>query len=284
MRASITDDERAGAVEPFQDAALYDWEYRRRRSDVAFYRMLAGERGGPILDLGCGTGRLTLPLARDGHNVVGIDLSKPMLARARQRVQRAARPVAQRCLIMRADLRSLPIRGHFPLVIAAFHTVQHLVDDGDLLALFRAVRRAIAPDGWFAFDLFSPNPIWLNRSPGRQYDRTVFRHPITGQRLAYSLSHHLDGARRALHMKVRYQPVTPTGAPAGRARSVRLCHRQLAPADVAALLTRAGLRIIGRWDGFDGEPQADPGAAPDPGSSTEQQVYLAAPIRRRKGS
>ena len=63
------------ARDPFEDALLYDWEYRRRRDDVRFYGTLADERGGPILDLGCGTGRLMVPLLRAGHVVVGIDRS-----------------------------------------------------------------------------------------------------------------------------------------------------------------------------------------------------------------
>ena len=64
--------------DPFEDAALYDWEYRRRRDDVRFYRTLADERGGPVLDLGCGTGRLMAPLLRDGHVVVGLDHAPAM--------------------------------------------------------------------------------------------------------------------------------------------------------------------------------------------------------------
>ena len=81
------EDEHAGAIEPYRDAILYDWEYRRRREDVAFYRMLAGERGGPVLDLGCGSGRVMLPLVRDGHRVLGVDLSSHMLARASERLR-----------------------------------------------------------------------------------------------------------------------------------------------------------------------------------------------------
>jgi 2-polyprenyl-3-methyl-5-hydroxy-6-metoxy-1,4-benzoquinol methylase len=66
----------AGSREHYADAALYDYEYRRRRADVTFYRELAQKRlGGPgrILDLGAGSGRVTIPLARDGHTVVGLD-------------------------------------------------------------------------------------------------------------------------------------------------------------------------------------------------------------------
>lgn len=283
MRGSVTDDERAGAVEPFEDAALYDWEYRRRRNDVAFYRMLADERGGPILDLGCGTGRLTAPLARDGHRVLGVDLSAAMLARAATRIRRTSAAVAGRCVLARADLRALPVRGHFPLVIAAFHTIQHLIDDRDLVTLFRQVARLIQPDGWFVFDVFFPDNAWLARPSNREFDRTIFRHPVTKQRLAYTVSHQLDAARQALHMKLRYQPVDDNGAPAGASHTVRLCHRQLPPATVEALLRRAGLKILSRWGGFDGQPlitEADGDGAGQP--PTEQHVYLAGPATPRR--
>src|SRR3954470_6009095 len=89
-------------ADPFEDAVLYDWEYRRRRDDVRFYTTLADERGGPVLDLGCGTGRLMLPLLRAGHVVVGVDRASAMLARAAARVRRLGPSVRQRALLLRA--------------------------------------------------------------------------------------------------------------------------------------------------------------------------------------
>ena len=247
--------------------------------------MLAGEREGPILDLGCGTGRLLAPLARDGQRVVGVDLSPAMLAGAAARVRRLPRTAARRCLLVKADLRSLPIRGHFPLVIAAFHTVQHLIDDRELLALFRAVHRLIRPDGWFAFDVFFPDPNWLARPANRQFDRTVFRHPTNGQKMAYSVSHRLDTGRRALHMQLHYQPLDEAGGTVGPSRTVRLCHRQLPPRDVNSLLRRSGLEIVARWGGFDGEAlparvpkeprqELDEDREAPASPPTEQHVYL----------
>ena len=163
-----------------------------------------------------------MPLARDGHRVLGIDLSSAMLARLAMRLRRTARPVAARCVLVRGDIRSLPVRRRFLMAIAAFHTIQHLVDDRDLISFLRGVHRAIEPRGWFAFDVFYPRARWLNRPAGAAFDRTVFHHPVTGEKLAYSLSHALDPARRALHMRISYQPLAMDGAPGGTERSVRL--------------------------------------------------------------
>jgi SAM-dependent methyltransferase len=273
-------DEEAGAREPFEDPALYDLEYRRRRADVNFYRRLAEERrccaaGGPILDLACGTGRMMIPLLRDGNTVVGVDRSPAMLSRAAWRLGRLSAARRARALLLRADLRALALRGRFALALSAFHSVQHLIDDRDLLACFRGVRRALRPDGWFAFDLLPPDPDWIARDPSKRWCRTRVHHPTTGQRLIYTTNHVYDPSRRALHMRLYYQPVDVEGRPCGREWVRKLCHRQLDPAEVARLLGRAGLEIVARFGGFDGRPSGE-----SPGIRDDQHVYIARPWRR----
>ena len=249
--------------------------------------MLAAERGGPILDLGCGTGRLLIPLVRDGFDVVGADLSEAMLRRAREKCRRAfgaghpaprsGRGLApsQRAgasLLVRADLRALPIGGTFPLVFMAFHTIQHLIEDDELIDVLRRIRALLGRDGWLAFDVFAPPARWLTRPTNRRFDATIFRHPGTKQRLQYSVSHRLDRDRRALHVHFHYRRVSPDGKVAARGSTIHLCHRQLTPTDVEGLLARAGLKLIGRWGGFHDEPLGD-------GEDSEQHVYLARPDR-----
>jgi SAM-dependent methyltransferase len=273
----MSEDETAGALEPFEDAALYDWEYRRRRADVRFYRMLAGERGGPVLDLACGTGRLLLPLLADGHVVVGVDHAAPMLARAAQRLARARASLQRRALLVRGDLRRLPIAAEprFAFAVLAFHSIQHFVDDADLLEVLARVRAALIPGGWLAFDVFAPDPDFLARvhaaGPARRWHRTLFRHPVTGRREAYTASFELDAHRRKLLTTFHYQPVDALGRRRGPERHVRLCHRQLTPTEVADFLMRAGLQRLQSWGDFRGAPLE---IAALPGR-TEQHVYLA---------
>jgi SAM-dependent methyltransferase len=254
-------EEEAGAREAFADAALYDFEYRRRRGDVRFYRRIAEERatgaGGPILDLACGTGRLTLPLLRDGHHVVGLDRSPSMLARAAARVARLSPRRRERALLVRGDLRAVPALPRFGLVICAFHSVQHLVDDRDLAAFFRGVRRSLVPGGWLAFDVLPPDPSWIARDPNRRWGRTRFRHPTTGQRYESTNNHVYDPARRALHIRLFYQPIDAQGRPSGPELLHRLCHRQLTPAEVRVHLERARLSLVTSFGGFDARPLAN---------------------------
>jgi SAM-dependent methyltransferase len=273
----MREDESAGALEPFRDAALYDWEYRRRRDDVRFYRMLADERGGPILDLGCGTGRLMVPLLRDGHAVVGVDHAGEMLARAAARLARLQAAARKRALLVRGDLRRLPTapKPRFAFAIVAFHGIQHLVTDADLLELLRRARAALIPGGWLAFDVFVPDPVFLARvraaGAERRWHRTAFRHPTSGRREIYTVTYAFDARRRTLLTTFHYQPVDARGRRAGAERHVRLCHRQLDPASVKDILRRAGLELLQTWGDFRGSP-LEAGTSP---GGTEQHVYLA---------
>ena len=265
-------DQEAGSREAFEDAALYDFEYRRRRADINFYRRLAQDRlrfspRGPILDLACGTGRLTIPLLRDGHQVMGLDRSMAMLSAARKRVSRLAPIRRQSCLILRADLRAFSFAPRFSLAVAAFHSVQHLYALPEIRAFLRAVRAALVPGGWLAFDLLPPDPRWLFRDPARRWGRTLFRHPITGQRLVYTNNHEYDRRRRVLHMRIYYQPVDGRGKPTGPERIVRLCHRQLEPRQVQTLLKQEGFRLLESFGGFDGRPLDQ---------DADEHIYVAA--------
>jgi len=209
----------AGCREHFVDAPLYDYEYRHRRADLNFYRQLARNRmefaAGPILDLACGSGRLLLPLVRDGHQVIGIDRAPEMLAAAARRIRRLSASRRARCTLVRADLRAFATLGPATLAICAFHSVQHLHTDEDFLRFLACARTSLRQGGWLAFDVLPADPAWLGRDPERRWGRTTFRHPSTKQRFVYTSNHVYDPAARLLHMRLYYQPVDDEG-PAAR--------------------------------------------------------------------
>ncbi|MCW5889981.1 MAG: class I SAM-dependent methyltransferase [bacterium] len=124
----------------------------RGRHDVAFYGRLAREAGGAVLEVGCGTGRVLLPIARDGVACVGLDAHDAMLD-----VLRAKEPPANLRLV-RAPMQGFDLGGErFALVYSAFRAFQHLYTVDDQLACLAAVRRHLAPGGRFAFDVFNPD-------------------------------------------------------------------------------------------------------------------------------
>jgi SAM-dependent methyltransferase len=251
-------DLQAGTEEHYEDAALYDFEYRRRRADVNWYRQLARRLapGGPILELGCGTGRVLAPLARDGHLVVGVDLAQTMLVRARARVEALGRVARTRVRLVRADMRELALALRFPLVICPFNAFQHMYARRDVEAALARVREHLAPGGHFAFDVLNPDLRWLTRDPNKRWAKTRFRHPETGLRYEYSTNQDYDRTTQIAHMRIYYErlDVPPEEK---RTHVVRLAHRQFFPAELWALLAHAGFRVDERWGGFAEEPFDD---------------------------
>jgi ubiquinone/menaquinone biosynthesis C-methylase UbiE len=142
-------------------AKFYDWENARTmgRQDVRFWQDFARREGGPVLELGCGTGRVLIPVARTGVPVVGVDRSEPMLAYGRRRARRL--PVALRPGLVRADIRTLPFPDRsFSAVMAPYGILQSLTKDRDLDATLAEVARVLPLGGSLGIDLVPDLPAW----------------------------------------------------------------------------------------------------------------------------
>jgi SAM-dependent methyltransferase len=243
----------AGSREHYADAAIYDHEYRRRRDDVAWYRALARRvLGGPgrILELGCGSGRVTLPLVRDGHHVVALDGSKPMLAAAGARLDRAGAAARARARLVHADLRDFAVGGRFPLVLAAFNVVEHLYTRVEVAACLARVAAHLAPGGTFAFDVQLPDPRWLARDPRRRWARTRFLHPVTRAPMIYSTNHDYDPISQIALIRLYYARADGRG----REKVVHLSQRKFFPAELEALVAASGFRVVERYGDFSSGP------------------------------
>lgn len=164
-------------------AEWYDFDYERRvREDLPFYLRCAREGGGPVLELGVGTGRVAAFLAKAGFDVTGVELSEAMLVRAEARKAKLGE-AGKRLRLLQGDMSRLRVRGRFGTVLVPFRAFNHLYTVDRQLAALRGIRRRLAPGGIAVIDLWNPNLTELREEDGRvrvSYER---KDPRTGHRV-----------------------------------------------------------------------------------------------------
>lgn len=147
-------------------ADLYDYVVPyANRPDVAFYVDEARNAGGPVLELGCGSGRVLIPTARAGLKITGIDASPHMLGICRHRLGAEPPEVQSRVTLIEGDMRSFDLGCRFALATIPFRPFQHLVTVDDQLACLAAIRRHLSDNGRLVFDLFNPSLDLLANHP-----------------------------------------------------------------------------------------------------------------------
>jgi SAM-dependent methyltransferase len=127
------------------------------RPDVDFFVEAARESGGPVLELGSGTGRVLIPTARAGIAITGLDLSPHMLAVCRKKLESEAETVRSRVLLVEGDMRAFELPERFRLVTMPFRPFQHLTTVEDQLACLGCIRHHLADDGRLILDVFNPS-------------------------------------------------------------------------------------------------------------------------------
>ena len=235
----------------YGDGAWYDAEYIHIQGDVPYYARVARETNGAILELACGTGRLTLPMVRAGANVHGIDASVAMISRAEEK--REALPALQRerLTFEVGDMRTLRLERRFEAVVLAFNTLMHMITDEDLAAVLETVRVHLAAGGRFHFDLHTPFPELLGRDPNGRYDPQEMIDPDSGDRYVVTESNEYDARTQINRMYFHYQRVDRERRPVGREKRAVLDLRVIFPRELDRWLHTSGFAIAGEWDDFD---------------------------------
>jgi SAM-dependent methyltransferase len=152
MRDSAAYDQYATAADLYDVVPQY-----RERTDVAFFVDAAAAAGSPILEIGCGTGRVLIPTARAGLDIVGLDASPRMLAVCRERLQSESAQVQARAQLVEADMRAFDLGRTFTLITVPFRPFQHLITVQDQCACLATIRRHLMDSGRLILDLFNPS-------------------------------------------------------------------------------------------------------------------------------
>ena len=136
-----------GASAHYDDPAYYTSVYVRRQDDIRYYVRCAQSRGATVLEYGCGNGRIAIPMAQAGNDVVGVDLSASMLADFRRRIRSLAPNVADRIALHHGDMRSVRLQRRFSLVICPFNAFLHLYDRRSVERFLARVREHLTARG-----------------------------------------------------------------------------------------------------------------------------------------
>ncbi len=155
------------------DGRHYDLQYGHIDDDVGFYLSHIEKHGGPVLELACGTGRVTIPIARKGVEIVGLDNSGNMLARAREKAVKEKLNIQW----VEADCRDFDLGRKFRAIIFPWNSLAHLLDRESVNACFSRVREHLADDGKFILEIWNPRPDFLASNPEARRLSTEYDDP-----------------------------------------------------------------------------------------------------------
>lgn len=248
-------DPTGGYVEyPFV-AEFYDYVVPYRdRQDVAFFVEMARRSEGPVLELGCGTGRVLIPTARAGVEIVGLDLSPSMLSVCREKLSREPQAVQSRVQLVQGDMQQFDLGREFGLVTIPFRPFQHLITVEDQLSCLDSIHRHLADGGRLILDLFNPS---LPRLVEERYlaesgEEPEFTMPDGRKVVRRHRTVSRDLLNQIIDSELIYYVTHPDG------REERLVHRfqmrYLFRFEAEHLLARSGFQVENVYSDYDRSP------------------------------
>ena len=242
-------DEYGFVAEFYDHVVLY-----QDRKDVAFFVEAAKESGGPVLEIGCGTGRVLIPIAQAGMKIVGIDLSPNMLRVCRERLLHESKEVQSNVRLVQSDMRDFELSQAFTLVTIPFRPFQHLTTVEDQRACLECIHRHLVEDGRLILDLFNPSlnmlvEVDVGQEFGEEPEFTVPDGRRVTRRFKFVSK---DFFNQINHVEMFYYITHPDG------RKERLMHafpmRYLFRFEAEHLLERCGFQVEHLYADYDKNP------------------------------
>jgi SAM-dependent methyltransferase len=243
-------------------AALYDLFYANYADDLAMYESFARRGETPVLELGAGTGRVALHLARAGIDVVALDGSPSMLNRFR--VAMAAEAMAKRIRIVEADIRSFEIGERFDLIFCAANTFQHILETADQLAALRCVAAHLTTGGVFVAKLQPVSAVDWGADVGELKLAETRIDPMTGERVMRLNAQRARAAALRTDVTRIYDRIGGDGTV--RRRITQYTLKYTTPDELNLLLERSGLRLHHLYGNHDLSPF---------GASSDSMIFVA---------
>jgi SAM-dependent methyltransferase len=238
-------------MNPYESLArFYDLENADRADDLPLWADLARETGGPVLELGCGSGRVALHLAREGFEVVGVDSSPAMLDLAKARLTHQPR-TAKRVELLLEDFTRLQMARVFPLILLPFNTFSHLLESPDQSAAMQVIAAHLHEDGLAAMELPNPAAALSVAAEGLVLEQT-FRDEDRGMSIQQFSSLRVDRLAQRGRITWIYDEIDAGGAV--HRTTIPMTLRYFFPGEMRLLMEAAGLQILHLWGDYDRSP------------------------------
>jgi SAM-dependent methyltransferase len=231
-------------------AKFYDWRMEGDEKDIPFYVQLAKEYGGPVLELGCGTGRITLPIAKAGIEAVGLDLSGPMLDVARYKLSRMSREVQNNMQFVQGNMSDFSLEGRFSLIILPNNQFRELMSSKDQLSCLRCIGFHLNEGGNLIIDLINPFRSVSYGTTGDVFHRKVGYCEESGtivECLFKTIS--ANFMQQWIETETIYIEHLDDGTTIRHTGRDRL--RYIFPGELDLLLENSGFEVKDRWGGYD---------------------------------
>lgn len=232
-------------------ARFYDAENADMTDDLALYRELADDTGDPILDVGCGTGRVMLHLAQAGHRVVGLDYAQAMLARGERKLDLLG-DLRTRVRFVHGDALTVQLTDVFELILVPYNGFMHFSEQTEQLAALRRFRQWIAPDGLLALDLPNAGEAFAAQDDSALILERMFTEPESGHLVMQHSVSSLDRARQHLHITWIYDEIGDGGAVHRTLAPLKL--RYVFPGEMDLLLAAAGWERVDVFGDYERGP------------------------------
>ncbi|MEF8873872.1 MAG: class I SAM-dependent methyltransferase [Candidatus Thermoplasmatota archaeon] len=187
------------ALPIYFDGKHYD-AWTEREVDIPFYKKQVENYGDPVLELGCGTGRITIPIAREGYDITGLDISRELLRRGKEKAEKDELDIRW----IEGDMRKFSLDRKFNLIFVPFNTIQHILSLEDLERVFENVKRHMNTDGRFIVEFFNPDLDILNRDPQEEHEVMEYDNPDGEGRIKITEKTSYEKAKQMLHLKWFY--------------------------------------------------------------------------------
>ena len=234
--------------------SFYDAYFTGVEGDVEFYVGQAHQSEGPVLELGCGTGRILLPLARASVQIVGLDLSGELLEVARRRLEEESPRIRGRATLVQGDMRDFSLGRKFGLVVVPYRAFQHLLTPVDQEEALGCIYDHLAEGGRLIFDTYDPLLDMIEngfRSPLRK--DTDFVDPDTGNQVVVWYSRQYDPQMQLMEQELIYELIGSGGEVIGR-KYGRLTLRYAFQYEMQYLLEQCGFEVEALYGDFQGGP------------------------------